>query len=180
MVWIGILIAVLFTVIGAVCVVSVLFGLPGVWVILGLAVVIEMTDTWYLPENEGQTFNWWLLGACLLLALLGEVMEFFSGVLGSRKAGGSKRGMVGSLIGGLVGGILGFFVPVPGGSLTGIVIGTFGGAVLGELSGNQRPEFRDTLKPAAGATLGRILGTLSKLPIALVVWVMLATAAFWL
>ena len=177
--WIGILVAVLFTLIGAVCVFSVVFGLPGTWLIIGLAFLIEVVDRWYLPENDGQTFNWWLLGVCILLALLGEAMEFFSGVLGSKKAGGSKRGMVGSLLGGLLGGILGLFLPIPGGSLAGVILGTFGGAVLGELTGPLRPEMRDTLKPATGATLGRILGTLAKLPVALAVWVMLATAAFW-
>ena len=35
------------------------------------------------------------------------------------------------------------------------------------------------LKPAAGAVVGRILGTLAKLPCALAVWVILSISAFY-
>ena len=59
------------------------------------------------------------------------------------------------------------------------VIGTFAGAIMGELSGDESTTVRDTLKPATGATIGRILGTLSKLPIAMAIWAALTTAAFW-
>jgi hypothetical protein len=41
-----------------------------------------------------------------------------------------------------------------------------------------RATLRDSAKPAFGAVLGRVLGTLSKLPIAVAVWVLLAVAAF--
>jgi len=177
--WLFYLVAVLFCLIGLVCVISVVIGLPGTWAILCLAVLIEMLDTLYLPEGDTQTFSWWVLGSCLLLAALGELLEFFAGVLGAKKGGSSKNGMVGAFLGGLVGALLGFMIPIPIiGSLIGAVLGTFGGAVIGELK-DEEMEVRETLKPAMGATLGRILGTMSKFPLSLVVWLILSTSVFW-
>ena len=37
-------------------------------------------------------------------------------------------------------------------------------------------QLKDTIKPAAGAVVGRILGALAKLPCALVVWILLSVA----
>ena len=43
------------------------------------------------------------------------MLELFSGVLGAKKGGGTRRGMVGSVIGGLVGAFaLTFFFPLVG------------------------------------------------------------------
>ena len=61
----------------------------------------------------------------------------------------------------------------------GAIVGTFVGAVAGELSSGTDTKVRDTLRPATGATIGRILGTLSKLPIAVAIWAGLSIAAFW-
>ena len=177
--WIAIVVGILFVLIGLVSVFSVLLGLPGTWMLILFAVIIEFCDRWYLPAGDTQTFNWWLLLGCLALAGVGEVLEFFAGVLGAKKGGSSKRGMVGALIGGLAGAIVGVGIPIPIiGSLIGAMIGTFLGALLGEMS-HEGKEFGETLKPATGATVGRVLGTLAKMPIALMVWVMLSVAVFW-
>ncbi len=177
--WLFYLVAVLFCLIGLVCVISVVIGLPGTWILLGLAVLIEFLDTYYLPEGDTQTFSWWVLGSALLLAALGELLEFFAGVLGAKKGGSSKKGMVGAFVGGLVGALFGFLIPIPIiGSLIGAILGTFGGAVIGELKDEER-DVRETLKPAMGATVGRILGTMSKLPLAMAVWLILCTSVFW-
>lgn len=170
----------IFALLGAACVALVLLGLPGAWMMLGLAVLIEVADPLYLHTGSDQTFGWWLLGACLALATLGEILEFVAGALGAKKAGSSRRGMWGAIIGGIVGGILGVAIPVPVvGSLIGAVIGTFAGAIFGELSGDANATVRSSLKPASGATIGRILGTLAKLPIAMAIWASLTIAALW-
>ncbi len=173
-------VAFVFAILAAGCVVTVVLGLPGAWIMLGLAVVIELLDSMYVTQRSGDTFGWWLLGACLALAVTGEILEFIAGALGARRAGSSRRGMWGAIIGGLVGAVLGVGIPVPiVGTLIGAVIGTFAGAILGELSAAPSATVRDSLKPATGATVGRILGTLSKLPIAMAIWAALTIAAFW-
>lgn len=175
-----IIVATLFAVIGMACVVAVFFGLPGTWILLGIALGIELVDTLYLERYNPQTFAWWLLIACLLLALLGELLEFLAGALGARSAGSTRRGAIGAVVGGLVGALAGVFIPAPiVGSLIGAVIGTFLGAIAGELSGPEGKRLQQTFRPATGATIGRILGTLSKVPIAVAVWIALSVAAFW-
>ena len=62
--------------------------------------------------------------------------------------------------------------------MIGAVIGTFLGAVIGELTSPERSE-SGTLKPATGATIGRILGTTSKLALAIAIWIVLSISAFW-
>jgi len=178
LVWI-ITVGVFFSVAGAACVAAVIFGLPGSWILLGLAVVVELLDRYWLPEGDRQTFNWWLLGTCLLLAALGELLEFAAGALGAKTAGSSKYGVWGALIGGIVGAIAGIFIPVPiVGSLIGALLGSFAGAVVGELVWQKRA-LKDSLAPATGAAIGRVLGTLSKVPIALAIWLALAISVFW-
>ncbi|MCP3906049.1 MAG: DUF456 domain-containing protein [Planctomycetes bacterium] len=176
-----ILVGLLFTVAGLVCVATVVVGLPGAWMLIALAVVIEVIDGLWLSADGGQqTFEWWLLITCLGLAAVGEGLEFAAGALGAKKAGSSRRGMIGALVGGVLGALAGVAIPIPiFGSLIGAVVGTFVGAILGEMGAPEPPTMRDSLKPATGATIGRILGTLSKLPIAVAIWCALSVAAFW-
>ncbi|MBT8485434.1 MAG: DUF456 domain-containing protein [Phycisphaerae bacterium] len=173
-----IIVGVLFAIISFACVLSVVVGLPGAWLILALALIIELTDTLYL-EGVAQTFPWWMLIAGGVLATIGEILEFGAGALGAKHAGSSRRGMVGALIGGIVGALAGLPIPIPlVGSLIGAVIGTFLGAMVAELSHPDRT-MPQTLRPATGATIGRVLGTLSKVPIAVAIWAALVVAAFW-
>ena len=53
------------------------------------------------------------------------------------------------------------------------------GAIIGELNAAPNVELKDTIKPATGAVIGRIMGTLAKFPCAVVVWITLSTAALW-
>ncbi len=56
----------------------------------------------------------------------------------------------------------------------------FLGALVGELGFGESDEMRAALAPATGATIGRLLGTLAKIPIAITVWLALSIAAFWM
>jgi hypothetical protein len=123
---------------------------------------------------------WWVFVISIVIAIIGEVLEFMAGALGAKKGGASKQGMLGALIGGFAGTIIGTFViPIPiVGSLIGAILGCGIGAVIGELKATPDAQLKDTLKPAAGAVVGRILGALAKLPCAFVVWVLLSVALF--
>lgn len=179
--WILYIVAAGFALLGVACLVLVVLGLPGTWVMIGIALVIEALDGIYLSDEADPTFTWWIIGLAILLAGVGELLEFLAGVLGAKKGGASRRGMIGSLIGGIVGAIvLTPLLPIPVvGTLIGALIGTFAGAVVFELSHPENNDVRDTVKPAVGATIGRLLGTLAKVPIAIVVWLTLSVAAFW-
>lgn len=181
--WLTYVVATIFTLLGAACVFSIVLSLPGAWIMLGIAFVIELIDQWWrTPGADGrtQTFEWWLLGVCVALALAGELIELAAGAAGAKSGGAGRRGMIGALIGGVVGALLLTpFIPIPVvGTLIGAIIGTFIGAVLGEVTGQTPKTVRGSMKPALGATIGRVFGTVSKIGVAIVIWLTLSVAAF--
>lgn len=74
-------------------------------------------------------------------------------IWGTKKFGGSKRGIWGSIIGLIIGMFI--FPPI------GIIIGPFVGAVIGELSSGK--ESKEALRSGLGSFLGFLVGTLLKL-----------------
>ena len=171
-----IFVVILFLLLGAAAIVSIVFGAPGTWIILFLALIIEISDgLWRDPLDPGGSFTLWIMIACALLALAGEIIEFLSGLWGAKLGGSTKRGMWGALVGGVVGVIAGtFLIPIPVvGSLAGALIGTFAGAFILEL-GNPALRTHQALRPAIGATLGRIAGTVIKIPVGITVFAVLA------
>jgi len=179
--WLIFFVALLFAVIGLVCVLSIVVGLPGTWLMIALAVLIELFDGLWRPEGFTQTFPWWVFVVAIALAVLGEILEFLASALGAKTGGASRRGMIGSLIGAFVGGIVGtfvfIFIPLLG-SILGASIGAAIGAVAGELR-DPNKRLRDMIRPASGAALGRLLGTIGKLPCGVAAWIALVVAAFW-
>ena len=175
--WITIVILVLFAIVGAACVLLALIGLAGTWIMVVLAIVIELVDSWW---GDGETWGWTALGICIGLAIVGELMELGAGALGAKVGGGSKRAMVGAIVGGIVGGIaLTPFIPIPVvGTLVGAVIGTFAGAVIGELTHKEPAAMGSIATSAVGATIGRILGVLAKTGVAAVCWCILVITPF--
>ena len=180
--WLQYVFATLFFVLGGVCVVLVVVQLPGTWAMLGLAALLEYLDRLYLPVGEQQTFGWWVLGGCLAIAVIGEIIEFVAGVVGAKQGGGVRRGGGGELVGGVVGGSsfqpAVFCLPPIFGAFRGAVLGTFVGAAVGEMP-VEHATIKGSMKPAIGATIGRVLGATSKVAIAMVMWMTLTVAAFW-
>mgnify|MGYP001807855058 CR=1 FL=1 len=181
MIYIAYLVAFVFTILAAGCLLLVLLGLPGTWLMLILAVLVELIDTMWLGAEDKETFGWLWIGVCAVLALLGEVLETMAGAVGTRKGGGTKRGMIGAIIGGIIGAIvLTPFIPIPIlGTLIGALIGTFVGALIGEMTGKDQIGGGAVAKAALGATIGRLFGTMGKFLIGVVVFAVLVVTAFW-
>lgn len=176
--WLDLLLAVCFIVLGSGCTAIVLIGLPGTWVMIALAFGITLLQRVWAPADSEWLVAWWVFVVAIGIGILGEVLEFMAGALGARKGGASKQGMFGALLGGFGGTIVGtFLIPVPiVGSLIGAIVGCGVGAVIGELRAAPDVRIQDTIKPATGAVVGRVLGAVAKLPCAFVVWVMLSVA----
>jgi len=167
----------LFLLLGGALALTVVVGLPGAWMAIGLALLIELADGLWLPAGETTSFGWWPLGIAVGLAAIGELFEFLAGALGARRAGSTRAGAVGAVVGGLVGAIVGIPVPPPViGALVCSVLGTFVGAVVGEMASGDGRRMQDTVRPATGATIGRVLGVLAKVPVAVAVWALLVAA----
>lgn len=150
-----------------------LVGLPGNWLMLATAGLAA----WLAPGTG--MFSAWTLAAAAALNIAGELVEFLAGMVGAKGAGATRKGAWGALGGGLVGAILGtFMIPVPLiGSLIGAGVGAAVGAALLELSGGR--DVNASVKSGVGAGAGRVLGTVCKMVIGALVWVILTVAAFW-
>lgn len=128
------------------------FGLPGTWVqVLGVVGYAFATDF--------QTVGWATITIILVLAALGEVVEFTLGGRYARKYGGSRRAAWGAILGGIVGAVIGVPVFLIG-SVIGAFVGAFAGAALMELT--RSPEIRAALRVGWGAFVGRMVATAAK------------------
>ena len=104
-----------------------------------------------------------------LLAAIITIVDLVLPIYGTRKTGGSKRGMYGATIG-LVAGIF-FFPPA------GVIIGPFIGALVAELSSNK--DLGPATRAAFGSLLGLLAGALLKFIYSLaVIWVSLRLLFF--
>jgi len=98
-------------------------------------------------------FNTKFLVIWAVISSLVVLADYFIPVWGTKKFGGSKQGIWGSVIGLVIG--LFFFPPF------GIIIGPFVGAVVGELVGGK--DSGAALKSGVGSFVGFMAGTLLKL-----------------
>jgi hypothetical protein len=141
-------------------------GLPGLWVQVAAAAGLA-------ARSPGIGLPWGWVAGFAALAVGAEVIEFVSGQGGAKRFGGSRRAGLGALVGGIAGAIVGGFgIPIVGNVLMSFV-GTFVGAVLGEMSARGRlaPE----LRVGFGAVVGRAVGVAAKVAVG----VALAVVTLW-
>lgn len=106
-----------------------------------------------LHLTERYQFSTKFMVTWAIITVVVYALDYVIPVWGTKKFGGSKRGVWGSVIGLVVG--LFFFPPF------GIIIGPFAGAVIGELSVGK--DSGAALKSGFGSFIGFLLGTLLKL-----------------
>lgn len=142
-------------------------SLPGTWLAVLAAVLCKL---W-----QPALFSWWIVAAAGALALLAEVVEFGASAVGTAKAGGSKRGGIGSLVGGIAGAIVGapFFLGL--GAIPGAVLGAFVGALVAERAWAKR-SWAEASRSGQGAAIGRFVATILKLAFAGAIALLLSLA----
>jgi uncharacterized protein YqgC (DUF456 family) len=86
-----------------------------------------------------------------LLVVIIQIIDYYIPIWATKKFGGSRKGVVGSI----VGLIAGFFFPPYG-----IILGPFVGAVIGELIDGKKTI--KALKSGLGSFIGFLLGTVAK------------------
>ncbi|MGB5429399.1 DUF456 domain-containing protein [Eudoraea sp.] len=98
--------------------------------------------------------DWWFLGITLLVAVIVLALDYIIPAMGTKKFGGSKAGMFGTVVGLLVA----IIFPILG--VFGIIIWPFVGALIGELI--NKAESKTALKAAFGSFIGFLTGTFLK------------------
>jgi uncharacterized protein YqgC (DUF456 family) len=86
------------------------------------------------------------------------ILDYIIPVIGTKRFGGSKAGIIGTSIGLIVG----LIAPIPGG----IIIGPFCGALIGELL--NKSDFKKAFKAAVGSFLGFLASTFIKFIVAII------------
>jgi len=163
-----------------VCLVGValtLLSLPGIWLMALAALLVE----WWQPE----ALSWGAIIACVVIALVGELLEFIAGAIGAAKAGGSKRAATGAIVGGIVGGIAGtVLIPIP---LVGTILGGAIGSGLLALAMEMTVKLKSDgtekarghhRRVATGAFVGRLAATVLKGACAVAAALVLIVSAF--
>jgi len=144
------------------------------WISIGMLLLVVGIIGCILPVLPGQILSW---GSLLILQLTSPppfnakfivvwalitagvtLMDYYVPIWGTKKLGGSKKGMWGATIG-LVIGIF-FFPPF------GLIVGPFVGAFVGELIAGK--DSNTAFKSGLGSFLGFVAGTMMKLVISFI------------
>ena len=112
-----------------------------------------------LHQTAGVPNNTSLLISTFIIALVVFLIDYIIPILGTKKFGGSKKGMIGATLGVLVG--LVFLGPL------GVLVGPFVGAYLGELLGNPK-DSKKALKAAFGSLIGFLTGVFLKFTVSVI------------
>jgi uncharacterized protein len=157
-----------------------LLALPGNWMILAASALFAL-----LVRGSGELgLSWSTVGMLVVLALLGEALELFTGIVGAARLKGSRRGMalsiVGSIAGSIMGTMMGLPIPVfgpPIAALVGGALGAFVGAYLGEDWKGASPG--QSLAVGQAAFWGRLLGTFGKFTVGVVMVIVATKQSSW-
>ena len=112
--------------------------------------------------------NWTFLGITLGIAILIWIVDYFIPAMGTKKFGGTRYGVIGTMVGLIVG----LLAPIP----FGIIIGPFLGAYIGEML-NEKNSGK-ALKAAFGSFIGFLTSSFLKF-IAAVIFTGLYISIFW-
>jgi len=109
-----------------------------------------------LHLTDAIPMNFLLLVITLIVAIIIWTLDYIIPIVGTKKFGGSKKGIYGTLIGI----VIGLFSPIP----FGILFGAFFGALIGELIHDNNNLYR-----AFKASFGAIIGLLASVTIKFIV-----------
>ncbi len=135
-------------------IIFVLFGLPGTWMIVAGAFLYSL----FFDFNSGGS-NFWVVFILIILALLGEALEFLVSVIGGKTLQVSTGAIIASIAGGLIGAMIGIPIFLIG-SFLGLLLGAFIGAFIYEWAITQK--FGVALRSAVAIFFSRMMAIFVK------------------
>ena len=144
-------------------------GFPGTWLMVVASFVYSLVTDFQTGKSD-----FWVLFIVVVLAVVGEVLEFGIGVWGGKKMSVSNRTIVSSLIGGILGAFIGLPVLLIG-SLVGFCLGVFLGAFISEIL--EKKDWRKAFQGALACFFSRVTAMFVKTGIgfAIVVYLLVKT-----
>ncbi len=146
-----------FVLAGLLCLGAIVFGIPGNWIILLIAVIIAAVGGF-------QKISLGVLLLLLGLSLLAELLEFLIGYFGARIKGASRWASLSAIVFSIIGALLMVGLPPVLGPLIGAFLGAFLGAFAVELW--TRKKLQDAYQAGLAAMIGRIGAMVSKVAVA--------------
>jgi uncharacterized protein YqgC (DUF456 family) len=140
--WLGVIVMVI-------ALIGIPLGLPGLWIMIGVAAVGAIVGEISLVT----------LLACVLLAVVAEVIEFLIVGKLTKQYGGSRKAFWGALAGGFAGVLIGAPIPIIGSIIAGM-LGAFAGAALVTYAETRKLD--SAHRVGWGAVLGRMLTAVAK------------------
>jgi hypothetical protein len=123
---------------------------PGTTIILAAAIVHRIMTG---AENG---LGWFAIGILVVLTAMSYALDFFAGLIGAKRFGATRWGVIGAVVGGIAGIFTGFIT---------LLVLPIVGAVIGEMIGGKR--LVDAGKAGWGTLLGNLAGMIGKLAIGL-------------
>jgi uncharacterized protein YqgC (DUF456 family) len=133
--------------------IAIVLGLPGTWLVL-------VTSALYSWLTGFAVITYQMLLGLLVLAVAAEVLEFWSGLWGARRYGGSKKAMLGTLIGGIIGAIILSPMIFGFGTIVGAFFGAFAGGFL--ITYLEQRKMNQAVRVGWGGLLGRVFAMVFK------------------
>jgi hypothetical protein len=100
--------------------------------------------------------GWIAMAVLVVLTALSYLLDFFAGLVGAKRFGATRWGVIGAIIGGILGIFTGFIT---------LLVLPIAGAVIGEMIGGKR--LVDAGKAGWGTLLGNVAGMIGKLALGL-------------
>jgi len=119
--------------------------------------------------DKFQHISGWTYLILIVLALAVTLIDYFATIVGAKKLGATKFGIIGGIVGTLIG--------LVGGSIIGMILGSVIGTILGELLSGRK--LLASLKSGSGAVIGILGGSLVKLIISFVMIIVFILAVFF-
>lgn len=129
-------------------------GFGGNWLILAAAIGYS----WYDGFNQLEYSALLIIG---VIFIVGEVLEFLSGIIGARRQKAAKRTIPAAMLGAFIGGIWGTGMLPLIGSVAGGVLGAYAAAAIAEYT--KAGDWDRAQAVALGVAKGQFLGVLLKL-----------------
>lgn len=144
-------------------------GFPGGWLIVALSFVYSLVDDFSPGKND-----FWVLFVVILLAVMGELMEFGISIVTSKKWQVSNSAIIASLVGGFVGALIGAPIAFVG-SLIGLLLGAFFGAFIYEIVATR--DLKISLKTSIATFFSRVTALFVKtvITLAMIIYLLIET-----